>query len=121
MQFPKYYINVLKISIIQKLTSCARAMHGRSGTFAEIRDTFFAGGFVSVVVSRLMNALIELTFATITNENREAAPRSRLVGAFPPRKHTTVALLHREDNLQGFLRAGSCRLRPMPARGPEQP
>jgi hypothetical protein len=27
----------------------------------------------------------------VTNEIREAAPRLRLVGAFPPRKHTTVA------------------------------
>jgi hypothetical protein len=34
---------------------------------------------------------VDLTFATITNEIREAAPRLRLVGAFPPRKHTTVA------------------------------
>jgi hypothetical protein len=34
---------------------------------------------------------LQLTFATITNENREAAPRLRLVGAFPTRKHTTVA------------------------------
>jgi hypothetical protein len=32
----------------------------------------------------------KLTFATITNEIREAAPRLRLVSAFPPRKHTTV-------------------------------
>jgi hypothetical protein len=31
------------------------------------------------------------------------------------------ALLHRKDYLQGFLQAGSCRLRPPPARGPEQP
>jgi hypothetical protein len=30
-------------------------------------------------------------------------------------------LLHRKDYLQGFPPAGSCRLRPMPARGPEQP
>jgi hypothetical protein len=30
-------------------------------------------------------------------------------------------LLHRKDFLQGFLRAGSCRLGPPPARGPEQP
>jgi hypothetical protein len=44
-----------KISIIQKLTSCARETHNRG--------TFFAGGFVSVVVSRLMNALIELNFS----------------------------------------------------------
>ena len=54
--------------------------------------------------ARVRNALIELTFATIStrNENREAAPRLRLVGAFPPRKHTTVvALFHREDYLQG--------------------
>jgi hypothetical protein len=53
------------------------------------------GVFVSVVVSRLMNALIDLTFSTVTNDRdseiREAAPRLRLVGAFPPRKHTTVA------------------------------
>jgi hypothetical protein len=46
----------------------------------------------------------------------------RLVGAFPPQKHTTVAFPPRkhttvEDYLLGFLRAGSCRLRPMPARG----
>jgi hypothetical protein len=32
-----------------------------------------------------------------------------------------MALLLREDDLQGILRAGSCRLRPMPACGPEQP
>ena len=63
MQSPKYYINLSKTSIIQKLTSCAREMHGRSVTFALNRGTFFAGGFVSVVVSRLMNALIDLTFS----------------------------------------------------------
>jgi hypothetical protein len=54
-----------------------------------------------VAISRLMNALIdlnfsyhnELTFATITNEIREASPRLRLVGAFPPRKHTIMGSL----------------------------
>jgi hypothetical protein len=40
---------------------------------------------------RVWNALIELNSATITNEIREAAPRLRLVGAFPPQKHTIVA------------------------------
>ena len=40
---------------------------------------------------RVRNALIELTSATITNEIGEAAPRLCLVGAFPTRKHTTVA------------------------------
>jgi hypothetical protein len=55
MQSPKYYINLSKTSIIQKLTSCTRETH--------IRGTFFAGGFVSVVVSRLMNALIDLNFS----------------------------------------------------------
>jgi hypothetical protein len=34
--------------------------------------------------AHVRNALIELTSATITNEIREAAPRLRLVGAFPP-------------------------------------
>jgi hypothetical protein len=61
-----------------------------------------------------MNALIELIFATITNENREAAPKLDLVGAFrvPPWKHISVAFtmtaLRREtsDYLQGFIRAG---------------
>jgi hypothetical protein len=38
---------------------------------------------------------------TISSEIRKAAPRLCLVGAFPPWKHTTVALLHREDYLQG--------------------
>jgi hypothetical protein len=40
----------------------------------------------------------------IANENRAAAPRLRLVGAFPPREHTTAAFtqgLHREDYGQG--------------------
>jgi hypothetical protein len=57
MQSPKYYINLSKNSIIQNLTSCARETHNRG--------TFFAGGFasVSVVVSRLMNVLIDLNFS----------------------------------------------------------
>jgi hypothetical protein len=47
----KYYINLSKTSIIQKLASCARETHNRG--------TFFAG----VVVSTLMNALIDLNFS----------------------------------------------------------
>ena len=58
-----------------------------------------------------------------------SAPRSRLVGAFPPRKHTKVALLHREDNLQGSAIPAvisPSRLVPTqtdacPERGPDQP
>jgi hypothetical protein len=44
------------------------------------------------------------TFATITNEIqvREAAPRLRLVGAFPPRKHTTVAFTPYERSSAGI-------------------
>jgi hypothetical protein len=55
MQSPKHYINWSKTLIIQKLTSCALETHNRG--------TFFAGGFVSVVVSRLMNVLIDLNFS----------------------------------------------------------
>ena len=42
------------------------------------------------IVTRLESQKI-VGIETITNEIREAAPRLRLVGAFPPRKHTTVA------------------------------
>ena len=46
------------------------------------------------------NALIELNRRYHNEERRNAAPRMRLVRAFPPRRRH-AALLHRKDCLQG--------------------
>ena len=68
------------------------------------------------------NALVEATFATITDERWEAAPRSRHHGDLPPTQ--AHALVDWQDylplrdgkSLRLYRQAGSCRRRPPPAR-----